>query len=272
MFVFDLLYVDGEALVALPLRERRQRLQRALPNLRPGHVQIAESTEFEPAAFTGSTAAAVAAAAAAARAGSADGMEQTALAAEAVPMNATGQRSGKPPEPAGKPAGEDADGLAAEAVLAVASPPAAQSAGGATQAGQSIEASQAADRPSPSDAAAGAELVPASGLQALEARIQVRLTDHAQCPRKDQESSACADPQVWQAMHCTLDVLPCDRASGQGQGLRRIQDCLVGSRMLLHSSRSVQAKRHRWMHGLVKVGVCTCRTTCWSPLPPALRG
>ena len=173
MFVFDLLYVDGEALVALPLRERRQRLQQALPNLRPGHVQIAESTEFEPAAFTGSTAAAVAAAAAAARAGSADDLEQTALAAKAVPV-ATRQCSGKDPEAAGKLSGGEAEGSAAEAVLAVATPPAAKSGGGPLQSSQSTDASQAADRPSPSDAAAGMELVPAAGLQALEARIQAR--------------------------------------------------------------------------------------------------
>ena len=188
MFVFALLYVDGVSLVALPLRERRQRLQQALPNLRPGHVQIAESTEFEPAAFTGSAAAAVAAAAA--RAGSADGMEQIDVAAEAVPV-ATEQRSGKAPEAAGKPAGGEADRPAAEAVLASATPPAAEAGVGAIQLGQSVEASKAADHPSPSDAAAGTEIVPASGLQALEARIQAR-SKITHCALRGQASSACA--------------------------------------------------------------------------------
>ena len=59
VFVFDLLYVDGESLVHLPLRQRRARLAAALPNLKLGHVQFATAMEFQPAIV--STAAAAAA-------------------------------------------------------------------------------------------------------------------------------------------------------------------------------------------------------------------
>lgn len=58
VFVFDLLYVDGEALVHLPLRQRRARLAAALPNLQAGHVQFATSVEFQPAAVSAAAAAA----------------------------------------------------------------------------------------------------------------------------------------------------------------------------------------------------------------------
>lgn len=51
VFVFDLLYVDGDSLVHLPLRQRRARLAQALPNLEPGFVQFATSMEFRPAAL-----------------------------------------------------------------------------------------------------------------------------------------------------------------------------------------------------------------------------
>lgn len=50
VFVFDLLYVDGDALVRLPLRQRRARLAAALPHLQPGHMQLATSIEFRPEA------------------------------------------------------------------------------------------------------------------------------------------------------------------------------------------------------------------------------
>ncbi len=74
VFVFDLLYVDGDSLVHLPLRQRRARLAAALPNLQPGHVQFATSMEFQPAAVSAAAAAAVAAvSAAAAAAAAADG-------------------------------------------------------------------------------------------------------------------------------------------------------------------------------------------------------
>ncbi|KAA6428449.1 MAG: DNA ligase [Trebouxia sp. A1-2] len=59
VFVFDLLYVDGDSLVHLPLRQRRARLAAALPNLQPGHVQFATSMEFQPAAVSAAAAAAV---------------------------------------------------------------------------------------------------------------------------------------------------------------------------------------------------------------------
>ena len=52
VFVFDLLYVDGDSLVHLPLRQRRNRLAAALPNLQLGHVQLATSLEFQPAAVS----------------------------------------------------------------------------------------------------------------------------------------------------------------------------------------------------------------------------
>ena len=58
VFVFDLLYVDGDSLVHLPLRQRRARLAAALPNLQPGHVQFATSMEFQPAAVSAAAAAA----------------------------------------------------------------------------------------------------------------------------------------------------------------------------------------------------------------------
>lgn len=51
VFVFDLLYVDGDSLIHLPLRQRRARLAQALPNLEPGFVQFATSMEFQPAAL-----------------------------------------------------------------------------------------------------------------------------------------------------------------------------------------------------------------------------
>lgn len=58
VFVFDLLYVDGDSLVHLPLRQRRSRLASALPNLQLGHVQLATSLEFQPAAVSMAVAAA----------------------------------------------------------------------------------------------------------------------------------------------------------------------------------------------------------------------
>ena len=70
VFVFDLLYVDGDSLVHLPLRQRRARLAAALPNLQPGHVQFATSMEFQPAAVS----------AAAADAAAADGSDSAAAA------------------------------------------------------------------------------------------------------------------------------------------------------------------------------------------------
>ena len=47
VFVFDLLMADGEPLIKQSLRERRARITRALPNLEPGHIQLAESQFFE---------------------------------------------------------------------------------------------------------------------------------------------------------------------------------------------------------------------------------
>ena len=45
VFVFDLLMVDGEALIKHSLRERRLRIASALPKLRPGFIQVAEGLE-----------------------------------------------------------------------------------------------------------------------------------------------------------------------------------------------------------------------------------
>lgn len=46
VFAFDLLYADGEALVHLPLRARRERLAAALPNLTAGVVELANAREL----------------------------------------------------------------------------------------------------------------------------------------------------------------------------------------------------------------------------------
>lgn len=48
VFAFDLLYADGEPLIHLPLRLRRERLAAALPNLEPSHIQLARSIEISP--------------------------------------------------------------------------------------------------------------------------------------------------------------------------------------------------------------------------------
>ncbi len=39
--------VDGEALIKHSLRERRSRIDQALPNMRPGYIQIAQSLELK---------------------------------------------------------------------------------------------------------------------------------------------------------------------------------------------------------------------------------
>ncbi|MEW5298883.1 MAG: hypothetical protein WDW36_001957 [Sanguina aurantia] len=45
VFVFDLLYADGQSLLQLPLRERRHRIATAMPHMSPGRVQMADSIE-----------------------------------------------------------------------------------------------------------------------------------------------------------------------------------------------------------------------------------
>lgn len=47
VFVFDMLMVDGEALIKHSLRERRSRVSQALPNMRPGYIQLAQSLELK---------------------------------------------------------------------------------------------------------------------------------------------------------------------------------------------------------------------------------
>ncbi|GAB4816048.1 hypothetical protein N2152v2_003094 [Parachlorella kessleri] len=50
VFVFDLLYHDGQSLVRQPLKERRRALLQALPHMRPGYVMLAQSEEYHPEA------------------------------------------------------------------------------------------------------------------------------------------------------------------------------------------------------------------------------
>jgi len=52
VYVFDLLLVDGEAIVDLTLRERRARLPAALPNMSEGKVELAASMEVSGANAT----------------------------------------------------------------------------------------------------------------------------------------------------------------------------------------------------------------------------
>ena len=47
VFIFDLLMADGEPLIKQSLRERRARIAQALPNLEPGHIQLAQSQPYE---------------------------------------------------------------------------------------------------------------------------------------------------------------------------------------------------------------------------------
>ena len=60
VFLFDLLHIDGEDLLARPFRERRARLAAAFPALKAGHVVLAQGIELrvvpdEVATGTGST-------------------------------------------------------------------------------------------------------------------------------------------------------------------------------------------------------------------------
>jgi DNA ligase 1 len=47
VFVFDLLELNGESMLTKPLRQRRESLQRALPGLRAGYVQLAQGYELD---------------------------------------------------------------------------------------------------------------------------------------------------------------------------------------------------------------------------------
>lgn len=51
IFVFDLMYLDGRTLLALPLEERRRLLLTALPGMREGHIQMAQGTVLHPPAL-----------------------------------------------------------------------------------------------------------------------------------------------------------------------------------------------------------------------------
>lgn len=51
IFVFDLMYLDGRTLLALPLEERRRLLLIALPGMREGHIQLAQGTVLHPPAL-----------------------------------------------------------------------------------------------------------------------------------------------------------------------------------------------------------------------------
>ena len=114
VFVFDLLYVDGDSLVHLPLRQRRCRLASALPHLQLGHVQLATSLEFQPAAVS------MAVAAAASREGS--------LAASASNN--------------GLPASVDKQGSAAAAAASKGSPATASQEGSAASDAQASQLAQ----------------------------------------------------------------------------------------------------------------------------------
>ena len=46
IFLFDILYLDGDALMKRPFRERRITLERVFTNLKPGHVELAQSYEL----------------------------------------------------------------------------------------------------------------------------------------------------------------------------------------------------------------------------------
>ena len=46
VFVFDILMVDGDVLIKQTLRERRARIGLALPNMRPGYIQLAQSLQL----------------------------------------------------------------------------------------------------------------------------------------------------------------------------------------------------------------------------------
>ena len=47
VFVFDILMVDKEAFIKMSLRERRARISKALPNMRPGFIQLAQSIQLQ---------------------------------------------------------------------------------------------------------------------------------------------------------------------------------------------------------------------------------
>ena len=46
VFLFDLLYLDGQDLIRLPFRQRRDKLAAAFPGRKPGHVALAEGMEL----------------------------------------------------------------------------------------------------------------------------------------------------------------------------------------------------------------------------------
>jgi len=50
VFVFDILMLDGEPLIKRSLRDRRAQIAAALPGMKPGFVQLAESIELSPEA------------------------------------------------------------------------------------------------------------------------------------------------------------------------------------------------------------------------------
>ena len=49
LFAFDIMYLNGQSLVDLPLRERLRELERALPGRQKGKVMIATSVQVNPA-------------------------------------------------------------------------------------------------------------------------------------------------------------------------------------------------------------------------------
>ena len=108
VFVFDLLYVDGDSLVHLPLRQRRGRLAAAVPHLQPGHVQLATSLEFQPAAVSMAIAAAAGSAGSLAASASHSGLPASAgKEGSAAPVSKAGSAvsGAKASQPAQQPGG-----------------------------------------------------------------------------------------------------------------------------------------------------------------------
>lgn len=46
VFVFDILMVDGDVLLKSTMRDRRARVAQALPNMKPGFIQLAQSIQL----------------------------------------------------------------------------------------------------------------------------------------------------------------------------------------------------------------------------------
>lgn len=83
IFVFDLMYLDGRTLLALPLEERRRLLLTALPGMREGHIQLAQGTVLYPLALRPAPPQA------------ATSVPQAAVQPATVPLSAAGEGAGR---------------------------------------------------------------------------------------------------------------------------------------------------------------------------------